>query len=152
MQPGSDAWSAIILVHLAATWFMVGLIWTIHAVHYPLFAHVGTPYRPFQELHMRLISRLLAVPWAIEVLAAATLVVAAPAGTDRLLAVVGGVLVAAILAVTALWAAPCHGRLLDAFDPGCHRSLLRADLVRTVLWSARGALAAALVWRALGPV
>ena len=33
---------AMLLVHVAATWFMVGLIWFIQLVHYPLFHGVGT--------------------------------------------------------------------------------------------------------------
>ena len=28
-------------MHAAATWFMVGLVWVIQTVHYPLFAFVG---------------------------------------------------------------------------------------------------------------
>ena len=31
---------ALLLVHLAATWFLAGLIWVIQLVHYPLFAAV----------------------------------------------------------------------------------------------------------------
>ena len=39
----------LLVIHLAATLFMVGLIWTIHYVHYPLFANVGEPaYVGFQ--------------------------------------------------------------------------------------------------------
>ena len=31
----------ILLGHLAATLFMVGVIWFVQVVHYPLFAKVG---------------------------------------------------------------------------------------------------------------
>lgn len=32
---------ALLLVHAAATWAMVGLVWFVQVVHYPLFAQVG---------------------------------------------------------------------------------------------------------------
>jgi hypothetical protein len=31
----------ILFVHLAATLFMVGVIWLMQVVHYPLFARIG---------------------------------------------------------------------------------------------------------------
>ncbi|MEM9563645.1 MAG: DUF1772 domain-containing protein [Actinomycetota bacterium] len=134
-------------VHLAATGFMVGLMWTIHVVHYPLFALVNEPYRPFQEAHMARISRLLVVPWGVEVVSAAVLVLAAPSGSDRLLALVGLALVGAVLAITAFGAAPLHGRLVERFDDDLHHRLLQVDLVRTLLWTARLGPALALVVR-----
>ena len=33
--------SLLFSYHFAATWTLVGLIWTMQLVHYPLFAHVG---------------------------------------------------------------------------------------------------------------
>jgi hypothetical protein len=134
------------LVHLVATGFMVGLIWTIHAVHYPLFALVPEPYQPFQEAHMRRISWLLVAPWGIEVLSAAGLVVLAEQSDERALAVVGLGLVGAIVAVTGLLAAPAHGRLRERFDADQHDHLMRVDLIRTLLWSARGGVALAIAW------
>lgn len=135
----------VALVHLLATGFMVGLIWTIHVVHYPLFAFVPEPYEPFQAEHMRRISLLLVVPWGLEVLSALALFLLAETAEQRVWALVGGGLVVAIVAVTGLLAAPTHGRLLDSFDAVQHRRLMRVDLVRTLLWSARIVPALALV-------
>ena len=57
----------LIVVHAAASMFMVGLIWTIHYVHYPLFAYVGeSTYVSFQAAHVERIGRLLFVPWLTE--------------------------------------------------------------------------------------
>ncbi len=134
------------VIHLAATGFMVGLIWTIHVLHYPLFAFVPEPYQPFQSEHMKRISRLLIVPWGIEVLTALGLFLLADAGAQRAWSLVGGALVVAIVGVTGLLAAPAHGRLLERFDEDELRSLLRVDLVRTLLWTARGAVAIVLVF------
>ncbi len=132
-------WSfdTIAMIHLAATGFMVGLIWTIHVVHYPLFSLVNEPYRPFQEAHMSRITKLLVAPWGIETLSAAALVMTASTGTDRSLALVGLALLVAVVIVTGLGAAPIHGKLVDAYDETLHRRLMRVDLVRALVWSAR---------------
>ena len=142
------SFESLALVHLAATGFMAGLIWTIHVVHYPLFALVNDPYRPFQEAHMARITGLLVVPWGLEVLSAAGLLVVADAGSERALAVTGVVLLVAIVALTGLGAAPIHGRLVDRFDADLHRRLLRVDRVRVGLWTARLGLAVAIMAQA----
>ncbi len=129
------------LLHLLATGFMVGLIWTIHAVHYPLFAFVPEPYEPFQSEHMRRITMLLVIPWGAEVLTALGLFLTAETAAQRTWSLIGGGLVVAIVAVTGLLAAPAHGRLLERFDAGEHRTLMRVDLLRTLLWTARGVVA-----------
>lgn len=133
------------VIHLAATGFMAGLIWTIHVVHYPLFALVNEPYRPFQEAHMTRITGLLLVPWGVEVLSAGALVLAAPAGSARVLALVGGALVVVIVGLTGLGAAPIHGRLVERFDPDELGRLLRVDRLRVVAWTVRLGMAAALI-------
>ena len=42
----------ILLAQVWATLFMVGLIWFVQVVHYPLFAHVGrTQFPEYERLH-----------------------------------------------------------------------------------------------------
>lgn len=77
------------------------------------------------------------------------LVLAAPSGQLRTLAVAGAVLLAAAVALTAFGAAPIHGRLTGGFDVDHHRRLLRIDAVRTACWTARGLVAGALVWQSI---
>lgn len=139
------SFETLAIAHLAATGFMVGLIWTIHVVHYPLFALVNEPYRPFQEAHMARITALLVIPWGLEVVCAALLVLAAPAGTATVIALAGVGLIGILVAITGLGAAPIHGRLMERFDPDLHRRLLRVDRVRALLWTVRLGPAAALL-------
>lgn len=134
----------VALVHLLATGFMVGLIWTIHVVHYPLFPLVGDPYRPYQDEHMRRISRLLVLPWGAEVSTAVWLAVAG-SSIPFMLRLAGVALVGGVLSITAFAAAPRHGRLLDRFDAEVHRGLMRADAARVVLWTLRAGIAFAMV-------
>ena len=140
------------MVHLGATAVMTGLIWTIHVVHYPLFAHVGeATYATFQTEHMRRISQVLLAPWGVEAITVCALLIAAPTSRLRLLAIIGMALFGLIVVVTGLGAAPIHGRLVDGFDAEEHRQLLRWDLVRTVLWTVRLGLAGLIVWWSVAP-
>ncbi len=50
-------------VHMATTWFMVGLMYTIQLVSYPLFSLVGqSTFVRYEAAHVSRISRLLTVP------------------------------------------------------------------------------------------
>jgi len=33
--------ATLLLAHAAATWFMVGIIWFVQIIHYPLFGHLA---------------------------------------------------------------------------------------------------------------
>ena len=146
-MPYSDGWIALTLAHLAATGVMVGLMWTIHHVHYPLFRLVGPEHYPeFQQEHMQRISRVLLLPWGAEVVTAGALFVAAPDSELRVLALFGGLGMVAVVGITGLVAAPAHGRLTHGFDEPVHRRLLRADGARTAIWTLRLPLAAWIAW------
>lgn len=144
---------AIVIVHTVSTWFMVGMIWTIHHVHYPLFAEVGeATYESFQSAHVERIGQLLLVPWLTEGLTLLLLIWAAFLGGRRELrwaVSLGAVAMAVVLAVSGIWSAPAHGELMDGFDPEIHDRLMTANLVRAVAWSVRGVTAVwivSLVW------
>ena len=64
----------------------------------------------------------------------------------RVLAFAGAALMGLILLVTMIWAAPVHGELLDGFDPDQHDTLMWSNLIRTLLWTARGGVAMAMAW------
>lgn len=137
----------VAITHFAATWFMVGLIWTIHYVHYPLFAKVGeATYVEFQAAHVERIGRLLLVPWLTEGLTLLALLWFAFFGGERRLRVpvaIGAVAMAVVLVISGFWSAPAHGDLADGFDAAVHHRLMNANLVRTLAWSVRGITA---VW------
>ena len=144
----------VVLIHLVATWFMVGLIWTIHFVHYPLFAEVGeATYVAFQNAHVDRIGKVLLVPWAAEGIAAAVILLFAVTTRDRRLlppAVIGAIAMGVILLISGFWSAPAHAELADGFDAAVHDRLMNADLVRTLAWTARGLAAVwitVVVWR-----
>ena len=74
----------IFLTHVGATIFLVGLIWTIQIVHYPLFASVGMEdYAAYQNLHMSRITYVVAPVMLTELLTGIYFVFVATGSIDR---------------------------------------------------------------------
>ncbi len=136
-----------VAVHALATWFMVGLIWTVHHVHYPLFADVGpAEYVEFQAEHVSRIGLVLAVPWLVEGVATLGLLLLARRRREIVTVLVGAVAAAGVLVISGLASAPAHSELADGFDAAVHDRLMAWNLVRALLWTVKGAVAAVLLW------
>lgn len=139
----------LLVIHLAATLFMVGLIWTIHYVHYPLFANVGeSTYASFQASHVGRIGKLLFVPWLTEGITLIGVLALAFLGGHKALrvpAVINGAAMAVVLVISGFWSAPAHGKLADGFDASVHDQLMTANLIRTLAWTVCGICAVWLV-------
>jgi len=137
---------ALILVNLAATLFMVGLIWTIQVVHYPLFAEVGSDTFPaFESAHQSRIAALIAFPWAVETITALMLVIWRPDGVSTPLAIAGLAVAIALVVLTVVVFAPIHGDLSDGFIASAHDRLVSLNWIRTALWSLHGLIALAIL-------
>jgi len=138
--------TTILLIHLAATWFMVGLIWLIQIVHYPLFAAVGPDgFAAYAERHRRRISPVVIAPMLVELVTGGILLKQRPDGVDAWPVWTGAVLIAVVWLTTAFVSAPLHGRLAAAFDPALGRRLVATNWIRTVAWSIRGVLTVVMV-------
>ena len=139
----------LVIVHLAASLFMVGLIWTIQYVHYPLFAYVGeTTYASFQAEHVERIGRLLIVPWLSEGVTLIGIFAIAFIGKRkelRVLAVINAVAMAVVLVLSGFWSAPAHAKLADGFDESVHQQLMTVNLIRTFAWTVCGICAVLIV-------
>lgn len=136
----------LLLVHAAATWTMVGLIWFVQVVHYPLFAHVGADESVrYAHEHQRRTSYVVGAPMAVEGVSSLALFAFAPEGISRWWAFVGLVLLAVVLGSTVLLQVPAHARLAQHYDEGVVRRLVATNWIRTVGWTLRCALAAGLV-------
>jgi len=140
----------LLVIHLAATLFMVGLIWTIHYVHYPLFANVGeSTYASFQAAHVERIGKLLFVPWLTEGITLIGVLALAFLGGQKVLrvpAVINGAAMAVVLVISGLWSAPAHAKLADGFDTSIHDQLMTVNLIRTLAWTVCGICA---IWMVL---
>lgn len=133
--------SFIFCANILATWYLVGLIWTIQVVHYNLFDRVGQQeFKQYEADHNRLITPIVGPPMLVEIATAGLLLTMAPAGLPRWAAVAGFVMVIVIWLSTAFIQVPCHTQLLEDFNEAAYRKLVLSNWIRTVLWTARGLL------------
>ncbi len=134
----------VVLLHLASTLFMVGLIWFVQVVHYPLMGRVGRAEAvAYEQAHTRLTTWVVALPMLVELASGIALLWVRPAGLSLAQALAGVALLAVVWGSTRFVQVPCHDRLSRAFDPGVHRRLVSTNWVRTGAWSLRGLL---VVW------
>jgi len=142
----SLALAIILVVHLAVTGFMTGLIWLVQVVHYPLFHRVGeATFIEYERMHVRVTGRVVGPAMVLEAFSAALLVALIPTGSQRWMACAGLGLLSGIWLSTALLQAPCHNRLKHGYDAATVERLTRTNWLRTIAWSLRLLFAAALV-------
>ena len=102
----------LLLVHVAATLYMTGLIWFVQLVHYPLMASVGADgYREYQRIHEKRTTLAVAPAMFIELGTAIWLVIETPAGVTPWLVWIGFVLVVLLWLSTVLLQVPWHKKL-----------------------------------------
>lgn len=140
----------VVVAHAVATLFLAGLIWTIQVVHYPLFAHVGDGFVAFHTRHSTRIAWLTAVPWAVQGVTTAALLLWHPTGVDRWLVWLTAGAAAVTVAVTVVLSIPRHEALGHGFDATAHRALVVTNWLRTAAWSVGGAAAVAILWQYRG--
>lgn len=132
--------SALLLVHTFATLALVGSIWTIQLVHYPLLRCVERGFTQYHEAHTSRIVWLVAPLMGLELLSALALASAPPAGVSSEVAWVGFALVVATWLSTGLVSVPCHSKLAGGFDAAVIDRLVSTNWLRTIAWTARGVL------------
>lgn len=141
---------AVLLTHAGATLALVGLIWTIQVVHYPLFAKVGAEaFATYEQSHVARITMIVGPLMLVELVCAVAIVGMRPSGVSPALAWSGFTLLAIIWISTATLQGPMHGKLstLGVCDPKVHSALVSTNWIRTFAWSARGVLALAMLWQ-----
>lgn len=141
--------TVLLLANAAATLFLVGVTWFVQVVHYPLFPAVGSgAFEGYHVEHSRRTTLVVVGPMVVELVSSLALV-ADPPDDRTALAAAGAVLAVAAWVLTFAAAVPAHRRLGEGPDDDAHRSLMTANLVRTVVWSAHGAVVIALLATAL---
>lgn len=131
---------------------MVGVIWTVQVVHYPLFAGVGADgWAAYEARHQSRITLVVGPLMVLELVTAVWLLVERPAAFPLWAVWTGAALVALIWASTALVQVPLHTALGAQFDADAHARLVATNWVRTAAWTVRGALVLWLVGRLLPP-
>lgn len=135
-------------LHLATTWFLVGLIWFVQVAHYPLFEQVGRDrFVAYERAYTPRVARVVLPAMLLEVALAGWLGWLAPPGL-RGWALLGLLALAVVWASTFLLQVPCHRVLAEQPDPATMRRLVRSNWLRTAAWTLRGAIALLLLLRA----
>jgi hypothetical protein len=127
---------------------MVGLIWFVQVVAYPLFARVGpAEFTRYHEAHTFLITLVVGPLMMVELLAALAWVAEPGELVSRPVALAGLGLVLLAWLVTGLASVPQHAVLGSGFDARAHALLVSTNWLRTFAWSARGVGLLALLAR-----
>lgn len=141
---------AILLANVVSTLFMVGLIWMVQIVHYPLFNDVGSDnYAQYQQRHQSNITYVVAPVMLVELATSILLLVYPVAGLNKSLVYVGMGLVILVWLSTALIQVPCHEKLVKGFDQSAYDRLVNSNWIRTVAWSGRGVIVTMMLVRIL---
>lgn len=141
---------ALLLANIASTLFMVGVIWYVQIVHYPLFSKVGVSgFIAYEDDHSRLTGYVVGPPMLVEAATSLAVLFFRPEGVPLPALWVGFLLVVVIWASTALLQVPRHTALGSGFDEKAHRFLVVSNWVRTVAWTLRGALVLWIISEAL---
>jgi hypothetical protein len=141
----SEPSELLVLAHLVSSLLMVGIIWTVQVVHYPLMALVGTErFVAYEGAHAPRMAAVVMLPWAVQGLTVAGLLVAMPEGVAPALVWAAAVTAASPVLVTVAASVPAHGRLARGFDARVHRRLVTTNWLRTIAWTAHGGIATAI--------
>jgi hypothetical protein len=140
----------IMVLHLAATGVMIGIIWFVQVVHYPLMALVGpNGYPAYQAAHSRRTTIVVAPPMLLELATGVWLALRPSPFFPASTAWTGLALLALVWGSTLFLQVPQHRQLEGGFDAAAHRRLVRGNWVRTVAWTLRGILVLASLVRLL---
>jgi hypothetical protein len=136
-----------VVIAMAASWYLVGLSFTVALVTYPSFSLVGkTNWKRFHEQHSRRISWAVGPAWLIQALSLLLWLITLSHNSliEWIVASVGA-FVAVVL--TLIWAVPAHNRLRNNFDVVTWKKLQRAHLLRTGAWTLTAIASTIAMWR-----
>lgn len=141
---------ANLVANVVATWMMIGVIWFVQVVHYPLLA--GTAIDRAVDVahdHQRRTGQVVALPMTVEGVTVLVLLVARPDGVSWWLPWIGAVLLAVALGCTVALSVPLHSRMASAPAADTGRRLVLTNWPRTVAWSLRGLVVVGMLAQAM---
>lgn len=134
-----------LLANTAGTLFMVGLIWFVQRVHYPLLAQVDVKDQiSVGHEHQRRTSQVVGLPMAVEGVSTLVLLVARPDQVSAWLPWVGAFLLAISLGSTIFLSVPLHQKMISQPSIEIGKKLVATNWPRTISWSLRGVVCIAM--------
>lgn len=131
----------LLVLHVAATLFMTGVVWFVQVVHYPLLHRVGAGgFSRYELEHTRRTSPLVAPVMLFELGSGVWLALAPPAGVQSGLLLASAALLAVIWGSTFVLQSPLHRSLASGLVADRVDRLVSTNWMRTVSWSVRSVL------------
>ena len=133
-----------LLICLIATFYFVGLIWTIQILSYPLFQKVGRDaFAEYHAAHSRRITTLLGLPLLLVFVSSLLMLWIRPALVPLWAVLLNCVLGASVWIMTAFVHVPLHSSLGRSYSLATMNALVSTNWLRTIVWTAQGLL---LLW------
>jgi len=138
---------AIFLTHVFLTLFMLGIIWFVQLIHYPLLSLIeGENFCLYERCHFRRMIYVMSLPMLIEFVTGWWLLYEKiPVGSVWLLRINAGLLTVIWLSSFCLQV-PMHVKLIKSFDKHAYRHLVSTNWIRTAAWSVRSVLLVGIVY------
>jgi len=139
-----------LIANAAATLYMVGLIWMVQIVHYPLLAIIGTDRASdIAREHQRRTGNVVGPPMLVEGLSTLALLVWLPDDVWWWLPWLNGIFLAVALGCTVFLSVPLHEKMAKHPHNTVGRQLVVTNWPRTIAWSARGIVCVIMLAQAL---
>jgi len=130
-----------LLANTAATIFMVGLIWFVQRVHYPLLAQVDVDQQiSVGAEHHRRTAQVVGLPMAVEGVSTLILLVDRPDQVMWWLPWMGAILLAISLGSTVFLSVPLHQKMVNQPSAELGKKLVSTNWPRTISWTLRGVI------------
>ena len=125
-----------VIFNLVVSSFMVGLIWLIQLVSYPLFSYVNVgDFQKYHSRHVKKITPIVALAMTLEASIALILLIFTPSDSIGLF-VINTLLVCLIWVSTAFIQIPYHQRLEFPKNQILYtEKLIKTNWIRTILWT-----------------
>jgi uncharacterized membrane protein len=131
----------VLLLNVASTLFMTGLIWFVQIVHYPLFNSVGAErFAAYEARHSNLTTYVVIVPMFVELITSIALLWQCPELIATWQLWLGFILVVVIWLSTAFLQVPQHTILSQGLNETAYGLLVSSNWLRTIAWTARSGL------------
>lgn len=135
-------------IHKTATLLMVGIIWMVQVVHYPLMEFVGEPqFQEYSEKNQRWTTWVVIGPMLFECVTGGLLLIKSSELRSSVLFWISLGLLAAIWLSTAFLQVPLHTKFLTGFSVANVRMLVLTNWIRTLSWTMRATLLAVISYR-----
>ena len=143
---GNEMADIALVLNLAATLVMVGVIWFVQIVHYPLLSVVPVESASgVASEHQRRTGWVVMLPMTVEGFTTLALLKWVPNGVAWWVPWLNGVFLAVALGCTVFLSVPRHARMAAEPDEKVGHELVITNWPRTIAWTIRGVVLIAML-------